>query len=78
VVRRNWRELSAIAGLELLDTPEDQTYALNQFYDTGYHLTESAATERTRRIIQSLKQRMLGPGPAASTNLTETFGTSSQ
>jgi hypothetical protein len=58
VVQHNCQELSEIPGLDILDRPEDEIYPLSQFYDTGYHLTGTAATERTRRIIQALRLRI--------------------
>lgn len=47
--------LRSIPGLPLLDTPEEQTYPPNQFYDTANHLTAEGAAARTTKVIDSLR-----------------------
>ncbi len=55
VITSNLVTLAAIPHLILLDRPRDQIYPLNEFYDSGYHLTGMAAAERTRKLITELR-----------------------
>lgn len=48
--------LRQIPGLVLLDTPEDQAYPPEQFFDTANHLTAEGTTRRTTRVIESLRR----------------------
>ena len=47
--------LKTIPHLTLLDAPEDQTYSPTLFYDTGYHLSQAGAEQRTTRLVSALK-----------------------
>jgi hypothetical protein len=49
-----FRALQLIPFLTVLDSPVQQCYPVELFYDTGYHLNEKGAVLRTHRIIESL------------------------
>jgi hypothetical protein len=55
LIEANWARLGTIHGLTLLDRPEEQTYPLGKFFDTGYHLTARGAYERTMDVSRRLK-----------------------
>jgi hypothetical protein len=63
IVEANIAILEAIPGLEVLDHSSDHLYEPGLFYDTGYHLTEAGARQRTETIIRELK-RLAVPGSA--------------
>jgi len=65
VVEANIAALATIPHLEVLDHAFDQTYDLAQFYDTGYHLTEAGARQRTERIAHELRLRTAPLPPLA-------------
>lgn len=48
--------LQSIPHLIVLDSPDEQSYLAELFYDTGYHLNEQGAALRTRRLIEDLVQ----------------------
>ena len=56
-VEMNIAALATIPHLEVLDHSKDQLYELGLFYDTGYHLTEEGARQRTEKIAKALQQR---------------------
>jgi hypothetical protein len=56
--------LRAIPYLVVLDSPQVQSYDPTLFFDTGYHLTEPGATQRTDRLIAALKAVLENPGLA--------------
>ena len=49
-------QLKEIRYLERIDRPEDQVYPRDQFFDSIYHLTREGTTERTERLIRSLRK----------------------
>ena len=48
--------LKRIPYLVILDSPLEQTYAPELFYDTGYHLGEAGARQRTEKLAASLRR----------------------
>ncbi len=52
----NLSQLKEIRYLELIDRPEAQVYPRDQFFDSIYHLTMEGTTERTERLIRSLRK----------------------
>jgi hypothetical protein len=51
----NHEVLRTIPGLVVLDSPDDATFAITDFYDTNYHLTGQAGEGRTSRLARQLK-----------------------
>ena len=51
--------LKQIPHLTILDSPLDQTYAPELFYDTGYHLGEAGARQRSEKLAASLQRAFL-------------------
>lgn len=62
--------LRGIETLRLVDTPEDQAYPTESFYDTGYHLNQPAVNERTDRVAVALKS-ILNPSTDESMLLSD-------
>jgi len=54
-IEANVARLQSIPYLLVLDRPTDQVYPMKKFYDTRYHLTQSGAIERTRKVIAEVK-----------------------
>ncbi len=50
------KALEQVPHLRILDRPEDQVYEDQEFFDTGYHLTEEGARLRTGKIIRVLEK----------------------
>lgn len=48
--------LQTVPGLKILDSPDDQAYALPLFFDTGYHLMREGTSQRTAKLIGSLRR----------------------
>jgi len=61
-IRPILEELEEVPGLTVIDQPEDQTYPINQFYDSTYHLTAEGSLERSRRLIRALRRYLSTPG----------------
>ena len=55
-------KLDAVPYLQILDSPEDQSYPDSQFFDTGYHLTREGTQRRTEKLIATLQAILRGPG----------------
>lgn len=53
-------QLKEVPILDVIDRPEDQIYARDQFFDSEYHLQLQAAAQRTERLIRSLQKYIPG------------------
>lgn len=49
------RALREVPFLDVLDSPFDQAYPAELFYDTGYHLVEAGSAQRTGKVIAALR-----------------------
>jgi hypothetical protein len=54
-IRRNIERLKQIPHLQVIDTPEEQVYSLEEFHDTQYHLTRDASARRTISVIERIR-----------------------
>ena len=61
VIREIARELHGRLQLTILDTPEELTFPLENFYDGVYHLTGDGSAKRTNRLINSLIEKGVKP-----------------
>ena len=53
-VKEIGRKLESVKNLKILDSPEEQIYPPEQFYDTLYHLTREGALRRSRFLAERL------------------------
>jgi hypothetical protein len=53
-VKEIGRKLESMKNLRILDSPEEQIYPPEQFYDNGYHLTREGALRRSRLLAERL------------------------
>jgi hypothetical protein len=57
-VQRIIRKVKTLQDLIVVDSPEEQIYPLEQFYDTQYHLTREGAVRRSRLLVERVKALM--------------------
>ncbi|MBD0372690.1 MAG: hypothetical protein ICV60_17730, partial [Pyrinomonadaceae bacterium] len=57
VIRQIAAELQRRLQFQILDTPEEMTFSIDDFYDGVYHLTAKGSQERTTRLINKLAEK---------------------
>lgn len=53
-------ELQRRLQFKLLDTPEEEIFPLEEFYDSVYHLTTDGSEKRTRQLVRKLLEQGVG------------------
>ena len=65
ILEKNLETLREVPGLVLIDSPQEQGYERELFYDSTYHLTEAGATQRTEKLVRALKSALQEQFPNA-------------